>query len=141
MGITVEKRTIGNVLVVDVAGRITVGSEGSREIRQLIECEVYGVTMSEEERGQYECFPSPTKGRWPTSGKMVRILLNLGEVTYIDSSGMNELIWGFEKVKRNAGEIKILNLAKKVKDLLQISKLYTVFDVHEDEPAAIHSFR
>ena len=69
-----------------------------------------------------------------------RIILNLGDVSYIDSSGIGELVSGFTTVKNQGGELKLLNLTKKVHDLLQITKLYTVFDVHSDEQAAIRSF-
>jgi anti-sigma B factor antagonist len=69
-----------------------------------------------------------------------KILLNLGDVTYIDSSGIGELVSGFTTVTNSGGSLKLLNLNKRVKDLLQITKLYTVFDVHEDEAAAIRSF-
>ena len=70
-----------------------------------------------------------------------KIVLNLGDVNYIDSSGIGELVSGFTTVKNQGGELKLLNLTKKVHDLLQITKLYTVFDVHNDEHAALTSFR
>jgi anti-sigma B factor antagonist len=96
-----------------VAGRITLG-EGSSALRDLMR-ELVG-------KGQK------------------KILLNLGEVSYIDSSGIGELVSGFTTVTNSGGELKLLNLNKRVKDLLQITKLYTVFDVHEDEASAIRSF-
>jgi anti-sigma B factor antagonist len=98
---------------VDVAGRITLG-EGSSALRDLLR-EMVG-------KGQK------------------KILLNLGDVSYIDSSGIGELVSGFTTVTNNGGEMKLLNLNKRVKDLLQITKLYTVFDVHEDEAGAIRAF-
>ena len=66
--------------------------------------------------------------------------ITLGEVSYIDSSGIGELVSGFTTVTNSGGQLKLLNLNKRVKDLLQITKLYTVFDVHEDEAGAIRSF-
>jgi anti-sigma B factor antagonist len=69
-----------------------------------------------------------------------KILLNLGDVSYIDSSGIGELVSGFTTVTNSGGQLKLLNLNKRVKDLLQITKLYTVFDVHEDEAHAIRAF-
>lgn len=69
------------------------------------------------------------------------ILLNLADVDYIDSSGIGELVSGYTSVKNRGGELKLLQLTKKVHDLLQITKLYTVFDVHSDEHAAVRSFR
>jgi len=64
----------------------------------------------------------------------------LGEVSYIDSSGIGELVSGFTSVTNSGGQLKLLGLTKRVKDLLQITKLYTVFDVHEEEASAIRSF-
>jgi anti-sigma B factor antagonist len=69
-----------------------------------------------------------------------KILLNLGEISYIDSSGIGELVSAFTSVRNQGGELKLLHLTKKVHDLLQITKLYTVFDVKDDEAAAIISF-
>jgi anti-sigma B factor antagonist len=69
-----------------------------------------------------------------------KILLNLGDVTYIDSSGIGELVSAFTTVRNGGGELKLLNLTKKVHDLLQITKLYTVFDIKDDEANAIQSF-
>jgi anti-sigma B factor antagonist len=98
---------------VDVAGRITLG-EGSSALRDLLR-EMVG------------------KGE-------KKILLNLGDVSFIDSSGIGELVSGFTTVTNSGGQLKLLNLNKRVKDLLQITKLYTVFDVHEDEAGAVRSF-
>jgi len=69
------------------------------------------------------------------------ILLNLADVDYIDSSGIGELVSGFTAVKNQSGDLKLLHLTKKVRDLLQITKLYTVFDVFTDESTALRSFR
>ena len=113
MSVKLSTRQVGDVSVVDVAGRITLG-EGSSALRDLLR-EMVG-------KGQK------------------KILLNLGEVSYIDSSGIGELVSGFTTVTNSGGEMKLLNLNKRVKDLLQITKLYTVFDVHEDEAGAIRSF-
>jgi anti-sigma B factor antagonist len=70
-----------------------------------------------------------------------KILLNLGDVTYIDSSGIGELVSAFTSVRNQGGELKLLHLTKKVHDLLQITKLYTVFDIKDDEAAAVASFK
>ncbi|HUI55358.1 MAG TPA: STAS domain-containing protein [Bryobacteraceae bacterium] len=113
MSVKLNSRQVGDVSVVDVAGRITLG-EGSSALRDLMR-EMVG-------KGQK------------------KILLNLGEVSYIDSSGIGELVSGFTTVTNSGGQLKLLNLNKRVKDLLQITKLYTVFDVHEDEAGAIRSF-
>ena len=113
MSVKLTTRQVGDVTVIDVAGRITLG-EGSAALRESMKDLV-------------------TKGQ-------KKILLNLGEVSYIDSSGIGELVSGFTTVTNSGGNLKLLNLNKRVKDLLQITKLYTVFEVHEDEAAAIRSF-
>ena len=69
-----------------------------------------------------------------------RILLNLNNVSYIDSSGIGELVSGFTTVTNQGGVLKLLGLTKRVKDLLQITKLYTVFEVYDNEATAVRSF-
>jgi anti-sigma B factor antagonist len=113
VSVKLNTRQVGDVTVVDVSGRITLG-EGSSALRDLLR-ELIG-------KGQK------------------KILLNLGEVTYIDSSGIGELVSGFTTVSNNGGTLKLLGLTKRVQDLLQITKLYTVFDIHEEEAHAIRSF-
>ena len=114
MTMKTSTRQVDGVTIVDLSGRITLG-EGSVVLRDLVR-ELLG------------------KGN-------KRILLNLGEVTYIDSSGIGELVSAFTSVRNGGGELKLLNLTKKVHDLLQITKLYTVFDVKDDEAQAIASFK
>jgi anti-sigma B factor antagonist len=109
----VSNRQVDGVTVVDMSGRITLG-EGSVVLRDSIR-DLIGKAQK-------------------------KILLNLGDVTYIDSSGIGELVSAFTAVRREGGELKLLNLTKKVHDLLQITKLYTVFDIKDDETAAIKSF-
>ncbi len=113
MSIKANTRQVNGVTVVDVSGRITLG-EGSATLRETVRDLL--------NRGQK------------------KILLNLGDVTYIDSSGIGELVSGFTTVTNQGGQLKLLSLTKKVHDLLQITKLYTVFDVHDDETGAIRSF-
>ncbi|HEX7961064.1 MAG TPA: STAS domain-containing protein [Terriglobales bacterium] len=108
-----SSRQIDGVTVLDLSGRITLG-EGSVILRDTIR-DLIG-------RGQK------------------KILLNLGDVSYIDSSGIGELVSAFTTVRNQGGELKLLNLTKKVHDLLQITKLYTVFDIKDDEANAIKSF-
>jgi anti-sigma B factor antagonist len=108
-----SSRQIDGVTVLDLSGRITLG-EGSVILRDTIR-DLIG-------RGER------------------KILLNLGDVTYIDSSGIGELVSAFTTVRNQGGELKLLNLTKKVHDLLQITKLYTVFDIKDDEASAIKSF-
>ena len=113
MSVKLNTRQVGDVNVVDVAGRITLG-EGSTALRDAL--------------------------RDMVAKNHKKILLNLGEVSYIDSSGIGELVSGFTSVTNSGGQLKLLGLNKRVKDLLQITKLYTVFDVHEEEASAIRSF-
>ena len=113
MSMKSSTRQVNGVTIVDLSGRITLG-EGSVVLRDTVR-ELVG-------KGQK------------------KILLNLGDVTYIDSSGIGELVSAFTTVRNQGGELKLLNLTKKVHDLLQITKLYTVFDVKDDEAAAVSSF-
>jgi len=71
---------------------------------------------------------------------LIKSLLNLADITYIDSSGIGELVSAFTTVKNRGGVLKLVNLTKKMHDLLQITKLYTVFDVYDDETSALASF-
>lgn len=113
MSVKLNIRQVGDVSVVDAAGRITLG-EGSSAFREAVRDLI-------------------TRGN-------KKILVNLAEVSYIDSSGIGELVSAFTTVTNHGGHLKLLNLNKRVKDLLQITKLYTVFEVHDDEGAAVRSF-
>lgn len=109
----VTSRQVNGVTIVDLSGRITLG-EGSVVLRDTVR-ELVG-------KGQKQ------------------LLLNLADVNYIDSSGIGELVSAFTTVRREGGDLKLLSLTKKVHDLLQITKLYTVFDVQDDEAAAVAAF-
>jgi anti-sigma B factor antagonist len=113
VSVTINSRVSGDVTIVDVAGKITLG-DGSAMLRDKVK----------------ELSAAGTK----------KILLNLGEVNYIDSSGIGELVSAFTTISNTGGALKLLNLTKRVKDLLQITKLYTVFEVFDDEAQAIASF-
>lgn len=106
-------RRIDAVTVVDLAGRITLG-EGATLLRETLRDLLA--------RGE------------------TQILLNLAEVSYIDSSGLGELVSGFSLVRKSGGDLKLLHLTRKVHDLLKITKLFTVFDVQDDEARAIAAF-
>ena len=107
-------RQIDDVTIVDLSGQIKLG-EGSSVVRETVK-DLLG-------KGQR------------------KILLNLGNINYIDSSGIGELVSAFTSVRNQGGELKLLHLTKKVHDLLQITKLYTVFHVLDDEAGAIAAFR
>ena len=114
MALTIASREVDGVVVLDLNGRITLG-EGSVQLRDAI-------------RGLIG------KGK-------KNILLNMGEVSYIDSSGLGELVSAYTTAKNQQAEVKLLNLTRKVHDLLQLTKLYTVFDIKDDEASAIASFK
>jgi anti-sigma B factor antagonist len=109
----ITTREVSHVTIVDITGRITLGDETGQlrdAIRQLL-----------------------------VDGKK-KIILNLAQVDYIDSSGVGELVSGFTAVRNAGGELKLLSLTKKVHDIVQVTKLYTVFDIKDDEFTAIKSF-
>src|SRR5215469_346183 len=113
MNMTTSTRQVGGVTIVDISGRIVLGEE-SAALRNLV------VDLLD-------------KGH-------KKILFNLGDVDYIDSSGLGHLVSAFSSVQKQGGELKLLNLTKKVQDVMQITRLYTVFEIMDDEAAAVRSF-
>ncbi|HSE19459.1 MAG TPA: STAS domain-containing protein [Pyrinomonadaceae bacterium] len=112
--LNLNERQAGDVTVLDMSGKITIG-EGSVALRTAIR-------------------------RLLEEGKK-RILLNLAGVSYIDSSGIGELVSSYTAINKEGGQLKLLNLTQKIKDLLTITKLLTVFDVYENEAEALNSFK
>jgi len=106
-------RQLDGVMIVDLKGRITLG-EGSAAVRDTV--------------------------RDLLSKGMKRILLNLGGVNYIDSSGVGELVKTHTTIQNKGGELKLANLNQRVHDLLQITRLSAVFDIQKDVASAIQSF-
>ena len=113
MSLKFKTRQVDGITILDLSGRITLG-DGSVTLRDAVK-------------------DALSKGN-------TRILLNLADVDYIDSSGIGELVSAYTSMKNAGGELKLLHLTKKVHDLLQITKLYTVFDVRDDETTAVGSF-
>jgi len=113
MSMKVQTRQVDGVTILDLSGQIKLG-EGSVTIRDAVRDLL-------------------AKGQ-------KKVLLNMGEITYIDSSGVGELVSAFTTVRNAGGEMKLLNLTKRVHDVLQITKLYTVFDIWDDETRAITAF-
>ena len=110
---TISTREVSHVTIIDIDGRITLGDEldALRDtIRQLV-----------------------------ASGKK-KIILNLAKVDYIDSSGVGELVGSYTAVRNAGGELKLMQLTQKVHDVLNVTKLYTVFDIKDDEFTAVKSF-
>lgn len=114
MSFRATAREVGGVTIVDLSGRITLG-EGSSMLRQMVRD-----LLAKNQR---------------------KIVLNLADINYIDSAGIGELVSGYTTVRNQGGELKLLQLTKKVHDLLQITKLYTVFEVHDKEQAVLDSFK
>jgi anti-sigma B factor antagonist len=114
VALAISSREVDGVTVLDLSGRITLG-EGSVQLRDAIR-DLIG-------KGQQ------------------KILLDLGDVNYIDSSGLGELVSAYTSARNQGATVKLLKLTKKVHDLLQLTKLYTAFDIHDDEASAIASFK
>ena len=112
--LNINERQAGDVTVLDMDGRVTIG-EGSVALRTAIR-------------------------RLLEEGKK-KILLNMGGVGYIDSSGIGELVSSFTAINKDGGQLKMLNLTQKLRDLLAITKLLTVFDVYENESEALNSYK
>ena len=114
MELTIQLREVRGVAILDMSGRITLG-DGSVVLRETVREQI-------------------------ASGKQA-IIINLGDVTYMDSSGLGELISAFTTAKNLGATLRLLDLTKRIRNLMEITKLYTVFDIYDDEDAAIDSFR
>ncbi len=114
MALAIELREVNGVTVLDLSGRITLG-EGSVQLRDAVRALV-------------------AKGAR-------KILLNLGDVNYMDSSGLGEMVSAFTLTRSENGELKLLNVQKRIHDLLNVTKLASVFDIQEDESLAVSSFK
>jgi anti-sigma B factor antagonist len=112
--LTIKERQAGDITILDMSGKVTIG-EGSVALRTAVR-------------------------RLLEEGKK-KILLNLGGVGYIDSSGIGELVSSFTSINKEQGQLKLLNLTQKLQDLLGITKLLTVFDVYENESDALSSYK
>ena len=109
----IEERTNGDVTILDLKGKMLIG-EGDELLREKINSLV-------------------------ESGK-TKILLNLADVPYVDSAGLGEIVRCYTTVSRKDGKLKLLNLTKRIHDLLAITKLLTVFETHENEEEAVSSY-
>src|SRR5438477_313951 len=112
--INISERQAGDVTILDLAGKVTIG-EGSVALRTAIR-------------------------RLLEEGKK-RILLNLAGVGYIDSSGIGELVSSYTAINKEGGQLKLLRLTQKLRDLLTITKLLTVFDAYDTEADALSNFK
>jgi anti-sigma B factor antagonist len=112
--LNLKERQEGDVTILDLSGKITIG-EGSVQLREAV-------------RGLLD-------------GGRKKILLNLGDVAYVDSSGIGELVSSYTTTNNQSGQLKLLNLTKKIQDLLMITKLLTVFETFDNEQAALASYK
>ena len=109
----IDERAIGDVMVLDLKGRITLG-EGDELLKDKVNS-----LVNQGHR---------------------KVVLNLAEVPYIDSAGLGEIVRTYTTVSRQGGSLKLLNLTKRITDLLSITKLLTVFETFDSEQDAIKSF-
>jgi len=109
----IEERAVDGVTILDLQGKMLIG-EGDELLREKINSLVENGTE--------------------------KIVLNLAEVPYVDSAGLGEIVRCYTTVSRKNGELKLLNLTKRIHDLLSITKLLTVFDSYDDEASAVKSF-
>jgi anti-sigma B factor antagonist len=114
MSMVLKARRLDDVVILDLSGRITIG-EGTIVLREQIQRLLAGGDR--------------------------KFLLNLADVDYIDSSGLGELVTSFTTVRNNDGQLKLLNLTRRVQDLLQITKLLTVFEAFNNETEAIKTMK
>ncbi len=112
MAMTAQTRKTPQATVIDLNGRITLG-DATERLREAVE----------KAAKQSRC-----------------VVLNFGGVTYVDSAGLGQLVGCHASVSNTGGQIKLLNVQKKLGELLQITRLYTLFEIYEDEPAALRSF-
>lgn len=112
--LTITTRTIDDVTILDLEGKIRLG-EGNKHLHEEVRALV--------------------------AGGCKKAIVNLEKVSNIDSSGLGELIAGFTTLEKNGGEMKLLNLTKRVEELMMLTKLLTVFDVFENEQDALNSFK
>ena len=110
----ISERTAGDVVIVEVSGKITLGDGGDAVLKDKMRSLV--------QQGHK------------------KVLLNLGDVSYVDSAGLGEIVQAYATVNKNGGTLKLLNVTKRIKDLLSITKLLTVFDTFDNEAEAVRSF-
>ena len=110
----ISERAVGEVTIVDVSGKITLGEGGDVVLKDKMQ------SLMQQ-------------------GKK-KVVLNLGDVSYVDSAGLGAIVGSYATLNKNGGMLKLVNTTKRIKDLLSITKLLTVFECHDDEAAAVKSF-
>jgi anti-sigma B factor antagonist len=112
--VNISERMVGDVVIVEVSGKITLGDGGDMALKDKM-----GSLIQQGQK---------------------KVLLNLGDVSYVDSAGLGEIVQSYATVTKNGGALKLLNVTKRIKDLLSITKLLTVFDTFDSEADALASF-
>jgi anti-sigma B factor antagonist len=112
--VNISERMVGDVVIVEVSGKITLGDGGDMALKDKM-----GSLIQQGQK---------------------KVLLNLGDVSYVDSAGLGEIVQSYATVTKNGGALKLLNVTKRIKDLLSITKLLTVFDTFDSEAEALASF-
>jgi anti-sigma B factor antagonist len=110
----ISERAVGDVMIVDVLGKVTLGDGGDAMLKDKMGSLV--------QQGQK------------------KVLLNLGDVSYVDSAGLGAIVQAYATLNKNGGSLKLLNATKRIKDLLSITKLLTIFETYDNEPEAVRSF-
>jgi anti-sigma B factor antagonist len=111
---TISERTAGDVMIVDVSGKVTLGDGGDAMLKDKM-------------------------GSLVQQGKK-KVLLNLGDVSYVDSAGLGAIVQAYATLNKNGGSLRLLNATKRIKDLLSITKLLTIFETYDNEAEAVKSF-
>jgi anti-sigma B factor antagonist len=111
----ISQRTVGDIVIVDISGKITLGEGGDAILKDKMRSLI--------QQGHK------------------KLLLNLGDVSYVDSAGLGEIVQAYATVNKDGGKLKLLNVTKRIKDLLSITKLLTVFDTFDTEAEATASFK
>ena len=114
MSLQLSERVVGDVVLIDLSGKITLGDGGDAMLKDKV--------RSLLQQGRR------------------KLILNLGEVSYVDSAGLGELVQAYAASSKNGGSLKLLNTTKRIKDLLSITKLLTVFETFDSEAEAVTSF-
>ena len=110
----ISERTVGDVVIVDLSGKVTLGDGGDVVLKDKMQ------SLLQQGRKN--------------------VLLNLGDVSYVDSAGLGQIVQSYATIMKNGGSLKLLNVTKRIKDLLSITKLLTVFECHDNEADALKSF-
>jgi anti-sigma B factor antagonist len=110
----ISERPAGDVMIVDVSGKITLGDGGDVMLKDKMQSLIQQGTK--------------------------KVVLNLGDVSYVDSAGLGEIVQSYATVMKNGGALKLLNVTKRIRDLLSITKLLMVFECFDSEAEAVTSF-